>query len=42
MVDALPELEIKEIHVAMEGVFKRMKENLTADGTIPDNLPKRS
>ncbi|CAM9692860.1 unnamed protein product, partial [Ectocarpus sp. 13 AM-2016] len=42
MVNALPEIEIKEIHVAMQGVFKRMKENLTAEGIIPDKLPKRS
>ncbi|CAM9241757.1 unnamed protein product [Ectocarpus sp. 6 AP-2014] len=42
MVNALPEMEIKEIHVAMQGVFKRMKENLTAEGIIPDKLPKRS
>jgi hypothetical protein len=26
----------------MEGVFKRMRENLEADGTIPENLPKRA
>eukprot|EP00752_Nemacystus_decipiens_P016566 g14806.t1 len=42
MVNAMPELEIKEIHVAMEGVFQRMKENLTAEGILPDKLPKRA
>ena len=42
MVNAVPEIEIKEIHVAMEGVFQRMKENLTAEGILPDKLPKRS
>jgi len=42
MVNAVPEIEIKEIHVAMEGVFKRMKENLIAEGIFPDKLPKRS
>ena len=39
---ALPDIEIKEIHVAMEGVFQRMKENLTKEGVWPDNLPKRA
>ena len=42
MVNAMPELEIKEIHAAMEGVFQRMKENLTAEGILPDKLPKRA
>lgn len=42
MVDALPDLEIKEIHDAMVGVFERMKVNLTAEGILPDNLPKRA
>ncbi|CAN0450796.1 unnamed protein product [Scytosiphon promiscuus] len=42
MVNAVPELEIKEIHEAMRGVFQRMKENLTAEGILPDKLPKRS
>jgi dTDP-4-dehydrorhamnose reductase len=41
LVEALPECEINEIHVACEKVFQRMKENLTADGTYPDNLFKR-
>jgi len=39
---ALPDVEIKEIHVAMEGVFQRMKINLEKEGIWPDNLPKRS
>lgn len=42
MVDALPDVEIKEIHDAMVGVFERMKENLLAEGVLPDNLPKRA
>lgn len=42
MVEAVPDLQIKEIHVAMEGVFERMKQNLLADGTLPDRLPKRA
>ena len=42
MVDAFPDLEIKEIHVAMVGVFERMKANLLAEGILPDNLPKRA
>lgn len=42
MVDALPDIEIKEIHEAMVGVFKRMKKNLTAEGIIPDKLPRRA
>lgn len=42
MVDALPDLEIKEIHDAMVGVFERMKVNLTAEGILPDKLPKRA
>ena len=41
MVNALPDVEIKEIHVAMAGVFERMKANLLAEGIIPDKLPKR-
>jgi hypothetical protein len=41
LVSALPDIHIDDIHTAMEGVFKRMRENLTADGTIPENLPKR-
>lgn len=42
MVNALPDVEIKEIHVAMVGVMQRMKVNLIADGIIPDKLPKRA
>lgn len=41
MVEALPDVEIKEIHAALVGVFKRMKVNLKRDGIYPDNLPKR-
>lgn len=38
---ALPDVQIDEIHVAMEKVMRRMKENLQAEGVWPDNLPKR-
>lgn len=38
---ALPDVHIDEIHVAMEKVFQRMRENLEKDGTWPNNLPKR-
>ncbi|GMI40252.1 hypothetical protein TeGR_g4949, partial [Tetraparma gracilis] len=42
LVDAVGgECEINEIHAACEKVFIRMKENLTADGTYPDDLFKR-
>jgi dTDP-4-dehydrorhamnose reductase len=42
LVEAVPECEINEIHAACEKVFQRMKENLTAEGTYPDNLFKRA
>lgn len=42
MVDALPDVDIKEIHVGMVGVFERMKANLIADGILPNKLPKRA
>lgn len=38
---ALPDVTIPEIHVAMEGVFQRMRVNLEAEGIWPDKLPKR-
>jgi len=41
LVAALPDVQIDEIHVAMEKVMQRMKQNLTAQGIYPDNLPKR-
>jgi 3,5-epimerase/4-reductase len=41
LVAALPDIHIDEIHVAMEGVFKRMRDNLEKEGIWPDNLPKR-
>jgi len=41
LVAAVPDIHINEIHVAMEGVFKRMRENLEKEGIWPDNLPKR-
>lgn len=40
-MNALPDVEIKEIHAAMIGVFKRMKANLIREGIFPDKLPKR-
>ncbi|CAM9819016.1 unnamed protein product, partial [Phaeothamnion confervicola] len=42
MVRDLPDVEIKDIHAAMRGVFERMRKNLTDDGTLPDKLPKRA
>lgn len=42
MVNALPDVEIPEIHVAMVGVMKRMKANLLAEGILPDKLPRRA
>jgi len=34
-VSALPDIEILDIHTAMHGVFKRMKENLLKEGDLP-------
>ena len=42
LCNALPDIQIDEIHVAMEKVFKRMIVNLTNDGSIPDKLPRRN
>jgi len=42
LVAALPDIQINEIHVAMEGVFQRMQKNLEAEGIWPDHLPKRA
>lgn len=42
MVDALPDIDIKDIHAAMVGVFERMKANLITDGVLPNKLPKRA
>ena len=39
---ALSDVEIDEIHVAMEKVFARMRVNLEQQGIWPDNLPKRT
>lgn len=39
---ALPDIQIPDIHAACEGVFKRMKVNLEAEGVWPDKLPKRT
>ncbi len=41
LVGALPDVEILEIHDAMEQVFQRMRVNLEKEGVWPDNLPKR-
>ena len=38
---ALPDIKIDDIHTAMKKVMIRMRANLEADGTWPDNLPKR-
>lgn len=40
LTEALPDLTINEIHVAMEGVMMRMKANLAAEGTLPDQEVK--
>jgi len=37
---ALPDIEIDEIHVAMEKVMRRMKASVEADPTYPNNLPR--
>jgi hypothetical protein len=42
LVNALPDVEIFEIHEAMERVFQRMRVNLEQDGTWPNNLSKRN
>ena len=42
LCSALPDIHINDIHTAMHGVMKRMKENLEKDGIWPNNLPKRS
>jgi hypothetical protein len=39
---ALPDIEIQEIHVAVEAVMVRMRANLERDGIWPDQLPKRT
>jgi dTDP-4-dehydrorhamnose reductase len=42
LVNALPDVEILEIHEAMERVFQRMRVNLEREGVWPDHLPKRA
>lgn len=39
---AVPEVEIPEIHVAMENAMIRMRANLEKEGIWPDKLPKRA
>lgn len=39
---SLPDIKIPDIHESCEGVFKRMKVNLEAEGMWPDKLPKRA
>jgi hypothetical protein len=41
LCSALPDIHINDIHTAMHGVMKRMKENLEKDGIWPNNLPKK-
>ena len=41
LCNSLPDIQIDEIHVAMEKVFQRMAVNLINDGSIPDKLPRR-
>lgn len=38
---SMPDVQIDEIHVAMEKVFINMRKNLEKEGIWPDNLPKR-
>lgn len=42
LVAALPDVEIDEIHVAMEKVMHRMKANVEKDPNYPDNLPRHN
>jgi len=39
LLNAMPECEINEIHVAYDLCFQRMKKNLEEMGWLPDNLP---
>jgi len=39
---AVPDMEIPEIHVAMENAMIRMRANLEKEGIWPDKLPKRA
>lgn len=41
MTNAMPDVHIPEIHVAVEECMKRMKVNLEKEGLWPDNLPTR-
>ncbi len=41
LCNALPDVHFNDIHTAMHGVMKRMKENLEKDGIWPNNLPKK-
>jgi hypothetical protein len=41
LCNALPDVHFNDIHTAMHGVMKRMKENLEKDGIWPDNLPTK-
>eukprot|EP01038_Epipyxis_sp_PR26KG_P011240 gene11240-15081_t len=42
LCSALPDLEIPEIHVAVEKCMQRMKINLEKEGIWPNGLPKRA
>jgi len=42
LCSALPDLDIPEVHVAMENAMIRMQKNLEKEGIWPDNLPKRA
>jgi 3,5-epimerase/4-reductase len=42
LVNALPDVQIPEIHESMEKVFQRMRANLEREGVWPNNLPKRA
>lgn len=42
LCSALPDVEIDDIHIAMEKAMIRMKHNLVEQGIWPDKLPKRA
>jgi len=42
LVSALPDVEIKNIHESIHGVFQRMRVNLEREGIYPNNLPRRT
>merc|ERR1711943_76605 len=41
LVNSMPDVPIDEIHVAVEKVMERMKQNLQEEGIYPDHLPRK-